>query len=120
MMIMNKLYVYMNKNFNQIIVLVVATVFLGFLEKFPYLNTFLSSPYPWNSFLLLFLLTIILFRLTEVFTFGIAFTFLCIAMVLSVFGKDMVAQSVGKIVYYLLWFGFLQMVIRLWRDSRRT
>lgn len=108
---MNKISNFVTKNIAKIIVLLSATIFLEFMEKFPYMNILLSFPYRWNSFLLISLLAILLFKLNERHTFKVALFLLGISVVLSVFGKETVAQSVGKIVYYLLWFGSIQMII---------
>ncbi len=107
-------------NFTNIMILLIAMVVLNFLEKFPYFNTFLSFPYPWNSFLLLFLLTVVLFKLNETFSFGTALVCLTIASAFSIFGRDSLAQAVGTIVYVLLWFGLLQMAVRMWRTRNLT
>ncbi len=90
-------------------------VVINFLDKFPYFNTFLSFPYPWNSLLLLFFLIVALFKPNETFSFGIALLCLVITAVFSIFGKDSLSQAVGNLVYCLLWFGFLQIITSKWR-----
>lgn len=111
---------FISGNLNKVIILLIAAVTINFLKDFPYINTFLAFPYPWNSFLLLFLLTVVLFRLNETFTFRLALLLLGIAAVLSLFGKHIIAQTIGTIVYSLLWFGFIQMVFHLWTTKRET
>ena len=121
---MHKIYrdiqAFISGNLIKIFILLSAMVFLGFFEKFPYLNTFLSFPYPWNSFLLLFILSVILFKLNEVHSFSIALFLIGVAVILCIFGKETVAQSVGVIVYYLLWFGLIQMIVGCWHETKHT
>jgi vacuolar-type H+-ATPase subunit I/STV1 len=109
---------YITGNSTKIIIFVSAIVVLNFLEKFPYLNTFLAFPYAWNSLLILFVFGVVLFRLDEAFSLSSSLVFLALSAVLSVFGKDTVAQAVGNIAFYLLCLGSIQTVIRLWRDKK--
>ena len=107
-------------NLTNITILLISMVVLSFLEKFPYFNTFLSFPYPWNSLLLLFLLTVALFKLNETFSFGVALLFLSIACAFSIFGKDSIAEKLGTMVYFLIWFAVVQMIVGRWRLGNKA
>ena len=110
---------YVTGNSTKIIIFVSVIVVLNFLEKFPYINTFLAFPYAWNSLLILFVFGVVLFRLDEVFSFKASLVFLLTSAGLSIFGKDTVAQAVGNIAFYLLCLGCIQTVIRLWRIKNK-
>lgn len=110
---------YVMEHSTKIIIFVSAIVLLNFLEKFPYFNTFLAFPYAWNTLLILFVFGVVLFQLDEAFSLSLALVFLLICMILSIFGKDTVAEAVGDIAFYLLCLGSIQTGIHSWRDKNK-
>lgn len=102
---------FISSNQSKFIILLLSVAALDYIAKFPYFNTFLLFPYPWNSLIILWIITAILFRLGEAFSFGTAFVLLCMIMILSVFGRNNLAETLGNGVYGLLLLGYIEMIV---------
>jgi hypothetical protein len=111
---------FVSRNSAKILICIVVMVGLSFLEKFPYLNTFLSFPYPWNSLLILSIVIVVVFKLREEFFFGLAFALSLIAALLAIFGKDTIAQAIGNTIYCLVGAGLVLIIFQSLWNNRKT
>lgn len=118
MYIIKQINRFIRTNMTKVILLTVVMVTLIFLAQFPYFNSLIGYPYAWNSLLILFIFSVAIFRLDETFSFGAAFIFLIISAILFLLRKDTFAQTIGNIVYYLLWFGSIQTAVHIWRGKK--
>lgn len=103
---------FIRDNQSKFVTLLLTVAVLDYIAKFPYFSTFLLFPYPWNSMTILWVVTAILFRLDERFSFGTALVLLCTILILSLFGRGNLVETLGNGVYGLLLLGFIQIVVR--------
>lgn len=103
---------FISHNQSKFVMLLLTVAVLDYVAKFPYFSVFLLFPYPWNSIIILWVVTAVLFRLDERFSFGTALVLLCAILMLSLFGKGNLVETLGNGVYGLLLLGFIQSVVR--------
>ncbi len=106
------IFQFISRNQSKFVILLLTVAVLDYIAKFPYFSTFLLFPYPWNSIIIVWVVTAVLFRPDERFSFGTALVLLCTILVLSVFGKGTLVEALGNGVYYLLLLGFIQTAVR--------
>lgn len=111
---------FIRTNMIKILFLTIIMVMLIFIAQFPYFNSLIGYPYAWNSLVILYLFSVFIFRLEATFSFRIAFIFLIISGFFLLIQKNSFAQTIGNIVYYILWFGSIQTAIQLWRDQKHV
>lgn len=89
----------------QLLFIFVMGLLINFLSKLPYFNIFLS---PLVSLIFIWIMAVILLRLSADVSFLVSLVLLFITPVISIFRNDSMAEQVGNIVYFLLLIGFIQ------------
>lgn len=108
---MQKIVEFISKNQSKFVLLLLVVVILDFLSKFSYFNVVLLFPYPLNTTIIIWVVTAILFRLDERFSFGTALVLLCIVMIVSMFWRSSLIEALGNSVYGLLLLGTVQTIV---------
>lgn len=103
---------FIRDNHSKFVMILLTVALLEYVAKFPYFSVFLMYPYPWNSMIIIWGMTAILFRLDEQFSFGTALALLCVILILSLLGKVNLVETLGNGVYGLLLLGFVQIAAR--------
>ena len=104
----NSILRFISNNQSKLVMLLFVVAVLDYVARFPYFNILLVFPYPWNTTRILWVVTAILFRLDERFSFGTALVLVCIITAASMFGRGSFVETFGNDIYSLLLLGFVQ------------
>ncbi len=108
------------KNRNNVILLLAVVVFLDFLSQFPYFNTILSFPYRWNTLVVVWIASVLLFSLKQDSTFFIAALIYAAIPIFVITKKTSIAEVMGNIVFFFVIFGLAQSYLCAPRRKRKT
>ena len=83
----------------------VTGLLLYFLSGLPYFNILFSSGV---SLMIIWIIAVIFLKLSANVSFLISLILIIIALAISIFRNDAMAEQIGNMVYFLLLTGFLQ------------
>lgn len=99
----------------QLLFLLILFIILNFLSGLPYLNLVLSKTF---IFLLLWLISIFLFKLSGQSSIKVALVLLCFCPLLLILKQEKLAEEIGNLVYGLLLIGVIQELITYLREEK--
>jgi len=99
----------------QLLFLLILSVVLNFLSGLPYLNLVFRQTF---NLVLLWLLSIFLFKLSGRFSIKIALVFLCFCPLLLILKQEKLAEEAGNAVYGFLLIGVIQEFISYLREEK--
>lgn len=100
---------------SQFLFLLILFVVLNFLSELPYLNLILGKTF---IFILLWLVSIFLFKLSGRFSIKVALALLCFSQLLLILKKEKWAEEMANLFYGLLLIGVIQEFIDHLREEK--